>query len=282
MPRSRTITYAALNIAARPHPDGVYARILNRAARIQGPAHGSDVAKITRPTQSGIDGVAMGRILVWTDLDLKGRWIDIDNEEELSEEDRSEINIPAKARPNFRAFSYAFHVAKHRLYFETRNEFGETFGPKTGERLLKGVIAHFAGSNDFPDITVTLVPRKGEVERILKLEGLRRLEIDLMVPNPDHDDPEKRRRLYEKLEKMKAKNWNQTLVKAAGEKRLEPTEDIIDAAEVAAENGTVKGWGKENGRNVELSTSNSPRVEKAKLDDGENFAQRIMASQGFF
>lgn len=224
----------------------------------------------------------MGRILVWTDLDLKGRWIDIDNEEELSEEDRSEINIPAKARPNFRAFSYAFHVAKHRLYFETRNEFGETFGPKTGERLLKGVIAHFAGSNDFPDITVTLVPRKGEVERILKLEGLRRLEIDLMVPNPDHDDPEKRRRLYEKLEKMKAKNWNQTLVKAAGEKRLEPTEDIIDAAEVAAENGTVKGWGKENGRNVELSTSNSPRVEKAKLDDGENFAQRIMASQGFF
>lgn len=260
----------------------MYARILNRSSRTQGPAHGSDVAKITKPIESGIEGVVMGRILVWTDLDLKGRWIDIENEEELSDEDRAEINIPSNARPNFRAFSYAFHVQKHRFYFETKNEFGESFGPKTGERLLKGIIARFAGSGNFPDITVTLVPRKGEVDRILKLEGLRKLEIDLMVPNPDHDDPEKRRRLFEKLEKMRAKTWNQTLIKSAGEERLEPTQDIIDAAEVAAENGKVIGWGKENGRSVEISTSNSPRVEKAKLDEGENFAQRIMGSQGFF
>ena len=282
MARSRKISYAALNIAARPHPEGVYARILNRAARTVGPAHGSDLAKITRPKSSDVEGVYLGRILVWTDIDLKGRWIDIESEEELAEEERENISIPPKARPNFRTFSYAFHEPKHRFYFETRNEFGETLGPKTAERLLRGVVERFAGTGEFPDISVTLVPRHGAVERILKLEGLRKLEIDLKVPNPDHDDPDKRRRLYEKMERMKAKTWNQTLTKAAGEKKLEPTQDIVDAAEVASENGSVRGWGKENGLNIQLSTTDVPRVEKADLEQGENFAQRIMAAIGFF
>lgn len=282
MARSRTITYAALNIAARPHPEGVYAQILNRAARTTGHAHGSDAAKITRPAASDIEGVYLGRILVWTDLDIKGRWIDIESEEDLSEEDRAEINIPNKARPNFRVFSYAFHERKHRLYFETRNEFGETFGPKTGERLLRGIIGRFSGTGDYPDVNVTLVPRSGAVDRILELDGLRKLEIELTVPNPDDDDPEKRRRLYAEMERMNAKRWNQTLVKSAGEDRLEPTQAIRDAAEVAAENGVVKGWGREDGKNVEISTNDIPRVESAKLDEGANFAQRILGSAGFF
>jgi hypothetical protein len=51
VPRQRTIEICALNIAADPHEEGVYVRLLTRAADFIVNARASDYAKITRPSR---------------------------------------------------------------------------------------------------------------------------------------------------------------------------------------------------------------------------------------
>ena len=283
MTRNRTLGVYALNIAADPHPPGIYISLLKAAARKVGPAHGSDAAKITAPKEvENRPGIYVGRILVWTEVDLKGRWLDVDSDEDLSDEDRRKINIPGNAKPNFRVFNYAFHEKKHRFYFEASNEYGHSLGPKTAERIMVGLFSSIKLKPQNPNVSVTVIPKDGQVRKILSMPGLRKLEISLTLPNPDQVDPAKRRRIYKQLKDNKAKRWEQIFTKEAGANSLTPTDQVIDFAEIAAENGNVRGEGWSDGKKSELSTSSAPRRETITLDDGPNFLERLVAAVGFF
>lgn len=283
MPKGRSLVVSALNISANPHPEGIYIRLLTKAAGKRVKYRGNDWAKITKPVADrDHDGVYTGRILAWTEIDTASPWLDDEKDDVLSDEDKAEISIPRKAKPNYKVFNYVFRTEKHRLYFEMKNEFGDMFGPTVAERLFTNLL--FApAKTEKVDVDVTIVPKSGAVSTVLGLPGLRQLHIRLIVPNADTTDEQKRRRVLKRLEDADAKQLDETYVKKAGAPRLIATEEIREMAEVAAENGFVEGVGRRNGKRVEVSTTKLPRKETIPAGQpGAHFLSRLMGSIGLF
>jgi hypothetical protein len=143
----------------------------------------------------------------------------------------------------------------HILYFESRNELRQTFGPTVAKRIFVTLLSQELQGPEAPEVEVTLVPEVGAVEKVLSLPRLRTLYIRVVRPNPDVSDAT-RRRVLGRLEEAHAQREEITLTKSAGAAALTPTEDMRQTAEVAAENGVVRGEGRDaNGVKTELSTS---------------------------
>jgi hypothetical protein len=277
--QSRTLEICGLNIVASPHPNGIYIDLLNAAAGRSVRARGSDWAKITKPKPGKEPGFYEGRIIVWTAIDLDGRWLDAETDEELSAADRKKISIPDKAKPNFRVFSYVFNDKRHRLYYESRNEFGETLGPTVARRIFGNLLCL---PKRKVDVEVTIIPQEGAVNKILALPALRTLEIKLLLPNADGVDRKKQEDLYKKLRAMKARSLEQILQKQAGEARLAPDKETQELAHIAAENGYVKGDGGRGDNRVQLSTADTPQRKRVSMDEGTNLLSRLVASKSLF
>src|SRR5437773_10380925 len=97
VPRERILHVCILNITANPHPEGIYVQLLRRAADFVVNARASDYAKITVLRRDARVGrYYTGRILVWTEIDLQVRWLDLARGEELTERERAAIRIPPK------------------------------------------------------------------------------------------------------------------------------------------------------------------------------------------
>lgn len=283
MSQGRSLLVSALNISANPHPDGIYIRLLSRAAGRRIKVRGNDWAKISKPEPARDSvGVYTGRVLVWTEIDKNAPWLDAETDDFLSEEEKAKIIIPSKAKPNYRVFNYVFRERGHRLYVESRNEFGENFGVSTAQRFFLGLLIKRAEAEKI-DIDVTPVPISGAVQRVLSLPGLRQLHIRVIIPNADTTDENKRRRVLQRLRDAHAKQLDETYTKRAGEDHLVATPEIRETAEIAAENGFVTGVGRKNGKRVEASTTKLPRVETIPADQpGEGFLSRLMGSIGLF
>lgn len=282
MARGRTLQVAALNISANPHPDGIYVDLLVKAAGKKTNYRGDSWAKFTKPKQvEGDSDLYVGRILIWTEINKDGAWLNDETDDFLSNEEKSEIQIPDKAKPNYRVFNYLFRQSTHRLYFEIRNEFSEWLGTTMAQSIFTNLLDRPAARRDI-DLTVTVVPKRGAVSTVLKLPGLRQLHIRVIVPN-DTTDEEKRRRVLDRLKKANAKQLDEIFTKRAGEDRLIATPEIQDTAEIAAENGFVQGVGRSNGKRVEASTTKQPRKETIPFDQpGASFHSRLVGSIGFF
>lgn len=270
MAREKTIEICGLNLAANPHPTGVYLEALREASRYQVRARGHDFARITSPRRSNrSDDLYQGRISVWTDIDTKGKWIDTTNNDELDPDIKKKISIPENARPNYRAFEYVFQVSRHRLWFESRNELDDRLGPITARGVFSRLLSRELRGLNETDIAVTLIPEEGTVRRILHLPGLRRLIIRVTSQNPDGSSPEARRRVQRQLDDMKAQELEVQLKKKAGAVRLTPNADITELAEVGADNGFVRGEGTNGaGETVALSTDERPKKILANVSSG--------------
>ena len=282
MPRTKNIEICALNIAANPHPAGIYTALLARAAERYTRARGTDFAKITKPIADTENGILSGRILVWTDIDLHGRWLDLSKEDTLTREEQKKISIPENAKPNYRVFSYIFHLSKHRLYYESKNEFSESLGPTVCRRIFENLLTAKGVLPAKTEVEVTVIPQTSAVGRILQMPGLRSIELRLLLPNTDDVDPEKRKRVFDRLSNMNAKRLEEKFVKRAGADRLKPDEDLKDLAAIAAENGYVRGEGRVQSKVSALSTTDVPRRERIDFESGHNLVTRILATIGFF
>lgn len=282
MARGRTLQVAALNISSNPHPAGVYIELLTKAAGRKTNYRGNDWAKFTKPVKlKDQEDLFAGRVLIWTEIDKNGPWLNDETDDFLTREEKAEIKIPDKAKPNYRVFNYVFQVSRHRLYFEIKNEFNEWLGTTMCQRIFLNLLSGLAEKRDL-DLTVTVVPKSGAVKSVLSLPGLRHLHIRVIVPN-DTTDEEKRKRVLDRLKKAKAKQLDEIFTKRAGEDHLVATTEIQDTADIAAENGFVKGVGRKNGQRVESSTTKQPRKETIPFDQpGASFASRLLGSIGLF
>jgi hypothetical protein len=279
VPRERIIQICALNITADPHEDGTYVQLLTRAADFIVHARGSDYAKITRPEQAErAPRFYTGRILLWTELDIEGRWLDITKEDELTADIRNAISIPENARPNYRSFDYVLDNDEHRVYFESRNGIGQSLGPSIARVILTRLLSQELQGLDSPEVEVTVVPDTRALERILELPGLRMLFIRVVKPNPDVA-AEALQRVLGRLDAAHARREEVRLVKAAGADRLTPTDDILELAAVASENGLVSGEGRTgDGHKLEVSTSHLPQRIYVSLESGATFLSRLLAA----
>jgi Domain of unknown function (DUF4747) len=268
-----------LNISANPHPEGIYIALLRRAADFFVRARGSDFAKITLPTQNRrFVTYWTGRILLWTEIDIAGSWLDIASGEELTPELKNAINIPPSAKPNYRSFDYAFDDERHLLYFESKNELGQSLGPAVARRIFMRLLSPELQRIEVPEVEVTLVPETQAVERILALPGLRTLYIKIVRANPDVS-PQARQRVLGRLEEAHARRAETTLVKSADALALTPGPEIQEMAAVAAENGEVRGEGRDaEGHKLEVSTVDLPRRIYVGVDRGATFLGRLFSA----
>jgi hypothetical protein len=196
----------------------------------------------------------------------------------LTPEIRRAIRIPENARPNYRSFDYVLDNEEHRVYFEARNEFGQRLGPTVARTIFSRLLSQELQGPAAPEVEVTVVPDTRALERILELPGLRMLFIRIVRPNPDVS-AEARQRVLDRLDAEHAQREEIRLVKTAADERLTPTDELLELAEVASENGLVRGEGRtDDGHKLEVSTSHLPQRIYIPLDAGENLLSRLFAA----
>ncbi|WP_224572303.1 DUF4747 family protein [Mesorhizobium sp. BR1-1-16] len=269
-----------MNIAANPHETGAYRGIFARAARIIVQARGVDYARITNPTQNErYRHILQGQILIWTEIDLEGPWIDLDKGQQIDPDLKKTISIPPNARPNFRAFDFVFNEKTHQLYFETRNDLDQTVGATVVHRIFAGLLSATVLGSDFPTVEVTLVPEKDAVEKILALPRLDTLFIRVVRPNPDGASPQAVKRINDKLDALHAQKLETRIQKAPEAARITLDAEYREQAEVGATNGVVKGEGRyADGTKAELSTRDQPKKIVVEMEKGDNFFARLLST----
>jgi hypothetical protein len=274
-----TVEVCGLNLNASPHPEGVYIAALRGGSRLLVRARASDFAKISSPRKyERVDHLYTGRISIWTDIDITGRWIDLSKEEELSPDIKSLISIPQNARPNYRTFNYVCDDKRHHLWFETRNEFGDSLGPTTAKHVFAELLSQEHRGLDEPEITVTIIPEEGAVERILGMPRLKSLIIRVVRPNPDVSSPSARRRVLGVLEESHARQLELRFTKAPEAQKLTPTPYFREFAEVGNDTGFVRGEATDgDGGKVVLSTDGRPRRLRVDMDSGPSFVSRLLS-----
>ncbi len=278
------IEVGALNIVASPHPDGVYRQVLRQVANKEVPLWGSDRAKITEfQEMEDRPDLLYGRILVWSEIDPDGKWLNKVKNVEATVEEKKEIAeaIPQDYEPNFRSFYFLFVEGKHRLVFEVRNELGQHFAPSRAERLFERLFERYL-PDDAPSMSVTAIPEDDTLEKIFAIPKLRYLEIFLKPPNPDDLD-EAAERVLRRLNRESAGSRKVTLVKAPKKKTLTPDHETKTVAAVAAKgNGSVTGEGKdENNKAVFESTEKHPKTRQLEVVGKTSFAT-FLSSLRFF
>jgi hypothetical protein len=284
MSQTRQIPISALNLNAAPHPDGIYVKSLLRASSFLIRARGSDFAKITAPKMLEIGGestsdVFVGRILLFTQIDLTAPWLDLSSEDELSSDLKKRIEIPDNAKPNFRTFNYFFNPRNHRLYFETKNELNQTFGPKTARFVFSSMLSLERLGRGYSEINVSIVPDESALARVLKIPHLKRLTIRVVVPNGDTTSPEAYKRVMGRLEAMNAVQEELVLIRREQSDTLNPSPEVLDMAEVASENGYVEAVGRTNsGKPIKASTNDRPKSFYVSQRKGQSFFEAIHAA----
>ncbi len=272
------IEACAVNIDAAEHPPGIYIELFRRAATKMVRARGNDFAKITRPKKIQ-DGFYGGRLLIWTDIDIQGRWLDINSEDDLGPDIRKEINIPDQAKANYRSFDYVFNVARHRMYVETKNILRQTVGVTTIHRVMQMLLSREVLGEELPEVTVTIYPEEKALDRVLTLPGLRSLVIRVLRPNADTSSEAARQRVLKRLEDAKAQRLEETWTKSADAPHLIPTPEIQETASVAAEVGIVSGYGRNaDGQKNEASTQSYPRRYLLGESMGDTLFTKLAAS----
>lgn len=272
--------YGALNIVLHPHPEGAYESLFRSAAERGSPVkyYGERFAKLS-PISEVRDGMFSGRLATWAEINTDGNLID---KETLNEILFAEANIalPRGVGFNSRVFSFAFRISDHRLFFELINDENEKISVGAVQKILTLILGEVLSNGQ--ELMVHVVSRSSSVQFVLKTPGLRKLEIEVELPNPDVLT-DKKREVIEALQLMRAKKMRVEITRSAGEDFLELTPGVSTFAELAAENGYAKATGRDDGGNpVERSTKDFPLEVEVALSPDESRAiatRRIAAAE---
>ncbi|MEX6508634.1 DUF4747 family protein [Jiella sp. M17.18] len=278
MPRKRIVPVFAVNIAADPHPPKIYPRILRKASRIMVQARGSDFARITKPIRHRRHRhLYVGRLHLWTDIDLEGDWIDLDKQEKLSEDERKKINIPEKARPNFRVFEYVFDIRSHLMYIEARNDLDKTIGATVVESIMQKIFSRWALGESLPEVAVTMVPEEGVAEELLAIPHKRIIQIVAYRPNPDFAPPETVRRVNDLMDRMNVHRIEHRFARSANAETIVLPPDERDLAAVAVDNGLFRIQGRDDqDKPVDLSSRDRPRKYEIPMERNDSFLAKLL------
>ena len=270
MAHERKVPISALNIAMHePHSPQGYVRLM---LGLYGMRRIVNVRALTAVLIGSMypldkkhpDRGLTGEIYQFTNLDQSEPWFDVNALEEASEDEVKEIKIPEHLKPHLARFNYVFFPHGHRLYVQTRNK-NRTLGIQTVLKFFRLLLADKSAPLT-PHVEVTVEPDRDTITQILKIRYLKRLEITLVRPNPD-DLSAAEKRLLRKLSRQDARQMDVNLY-ADSNNDLDPDQETITLAKVAASNGAVVGHGRDAANNpVIKSTIDQPWKEVAHFDE---------------
>jgi Domain of unknown function (DUF4747) len=264
-----------LNIVATPHPDGVYARLIGRAAGFSVAFYGDQTGAITAPKAVGNENsLLQGQLVVWTDIDEDQPGIDKRKLSQVKLADM-DFSVPENLGFNSRVFVYVFNTATHVMAIETRNEFGQTISPTRAKRIFDRLLSPPILGLDAEMVEVTVIPEDDALSQVLGLARLDRVDILVKRPNPD-DISDVAAAVMADLLEQNAKSEERILSRASGTDGIELNDENMIRARVAANNGYVSSAGRdEDGEPDKRSTKEYPKIVRWIVDVGGSAASRV-------
>ena len=259
MADQKEIAVGFINIVATPHPVGVYAGALARAANRPVRYRGRDYAVILPPCINKSDhDLYEGTISLWTDIDATEPSIDKATFRKQDVEAALK-KVFAERGFNNRGFYYVFDVKTHTVAVELKNDLGKTLSIRQATKIFDASLS--ALNREGQSFEVTTRPDKDALERVLGFNRLERVVILVKRPNPgDHhgDDAEE---VLRKLQEQNLKQAMYVYVKQPGSDGINLNNENQKLAEVASTNGYVESFGFDNDDEREMrSTVHYPHV----------------------
>ncbi|WP_083537605.1 DUF4747 family protein [Pseudoxanthomonas mexicana] len=186
----RTLRLGALNIVTHPHSAPGYQRLIqlvrNRrmASRIRGDRFGllTFLSLAEKPRAAG--AFVQGLIGTFTQIKKDGDWINLTTGKNADADELGKISIPDGLRPNPKYFRFRFYLKEHLFIFETGNG-GLRMTPRNAKALFDRQFSAEKVLEEFGKVEVTCIPKRSQVETILKDPNLRHLHLVIHAPNPD-------------------------------------------------------------------------------------------------
>ncbi|HET6322126.1 MAG TPA: DUF4747 family protein [Hyphomicrobium sp.] len=272
--KPKTITVSCMNLTISPHPYGVYEDFILKNVNNEVHAFGEERAQIVNASKRQMHKkkwALCGYLLVYTELIKGGAWFDVQAREVISGEEAENIQLPENYRPNVKSFRFVFDLERHELFYERINDKDQKLPPKKLKKILENMAETEGVRREFPDVSVTVMPTKDALEKVLAVPNLKKLEIRLERPNAD-DIEDHKHRLMRRLEAMGARKEDIILTKAKGAMALVPDEETKILARVGSISGYVRAIGKTlAGMLVDRKTTDYPYEETVELDGSDPF-----------
>lgn len=190
-----------------------------------------------------------------------GLWFKESTQEAVeSTEENPLASIPEDLKPELSVISAALVMPGHHILFDS-----EEMGPTSAERFFDNLLNEPLLLEQFGPIDVTMIQDHDQIERILRMEKLTKLTIDIKRPNADDEDAEEER-IARRMENMGVHKWKQELGgRPRSQDPITPDEELKAYMNVALENGEVRAEGYERDERVSLSTRTAPRKRRIKV-----------------
>ena len=275
---TKTVDYAIVNIVAQPHPPGIYKHLFELAADQEGVPFWGDLSAGISPVTER-NGLLIGRLAFWTDIDPKAPVIKKSSKEQVSQRDAS-VGVLRGIGFNPRVFNFAFNLDKHTLFVELSNDEGKKTSAGMVERSLKAIFFSLSTSSE---IDVQLKAGADALKFIFGLSQINRVEIDFRLPNPD-DLSEEEREILKEMDHLNARRINVEIYRDRDEPSIQLTDRYQALAKLAKDNGYVVAEGNtHDGERDVRSTKNRPavvsRVFEGAGDDSSYGALVALASE---
>lgn len=264
-----------LNIKTHPHDERRYADLmrslysLKRAAKLRGDRYGI-ISLLDNRTSS--DGLLHGVLMTFTRVDQDSAWFDVDNLSDASDEQVSQISIPANLFPNPRGFYLAFDVRKHRLYVQTYSK-GDTLSINSVENMFRNLISSQEIKRKFGDVKISIVQSQQGLDAVFALPSIKKIKIKIERPNADVFDDDFEENIERHLE---LSNSRQIEIVYTAEKggAIIVNDEIRKASAPALANGLVETEGTGPRGRETRSTRSHPRIVQTQYDTSEQTEQQ--------
>lgn len=271
---SRKAKFIQVNIAAHPHPKGIYQELLDKASSSEGVEYGRKwFAKIGSVSRLE-GGIIKGQFGVWKEFNSGEPVI---NKKTLEQKDIGEVvgDIPDGFGYPSKRFNFAFREIDHQMFVQVNNDIGDTIQPSAVEAGLAASLSAPAKELGI-DVSVTVIPEADVIERFYKLEKIKKITIDVFIPNGDILDDEIERRVNVRKQ-ARVQREVRTLYVSENAESIELTTDIRADMELASRNGSVDAIGTVDGKRQHLKTKDHPQIFSRTISNDDSSAGAAVA-----
>lgn len=268
MARKINTKISCINVVAHPHSNEIYIALFNKIFKNRADIQVGNQKKIIMGglTPVVIDGenVLTGVLFKFLDIGDADAWYNIESNEEASDEDLREINIPKNLRPNLTKHRFVFYPKGHKLFIQVKGELrNDSISVYQVKKYLERICKRDFITEEFGEIFLTIEPSSEEVDQMLASETITEIYYEITLPNPDYDDEESYVNWMENQHIFKEKR---TLTTNRGG-HVEPDDELVSLAKTASQNGELRIKEKDpNGRIVTKTSNDSPLVKNVMFD----------------
>jgi len=210
------------------------------------------------------EGVVRGIITTFINIEIDGNWFDAENLQDATDQQVSEVKIPANLHPNAAQFYFIFDVKKHRIYIQNYSR-SKVLTPPQALKLLSELSTQTSITQKYNYASITLIQDKKALEKIFKIDRIDRITINILKPNADILADDFEEQIEAHLLASHARKLTLTYQANPGDS-LVPNSDIQKLGEAALTNGSVRVDGRNDGQSVHESTEDSPLIIQGKYD----------------